>query len=265
MEKEMSFTVDTGLFRKYVTVPLLTMETKDKLISLHCGKNNINILESNVQNVLRFQIELNENMLEGYENNFDDDEEIQLNIKVDDLDLSLQNLSGKTKFALDAKKQKLNVSSGMYKYNLGLHTRKTDVKFPDLKFDNNVHLKGIDFFTIIDKSSKMNNLMSLQVKSDVMDETSFTLNVNSIKNETNDGLSIEVDKFNMIKSNIKKECVTLIDSIATDFLNVLKVTAKDIEEIKLYVGDAYPLLIEYNIKENKGTTKIMLAPRMATD
>jgi len=262
MEKEMSFTVDTSLFRKYITIPLVTLEPQDEIISLICKKDCIDILESNIQNVLRSYISLNNNMLENYENNFEDDEELILNIKITDLDSSLQSLSGKSKFVLDSNKQKLNISSGMYKYTLGLHTRKNAVNFPNLEFNNTINLKGIDFFTVIDKSSKMNNLMSLEIKSNVMDENDFSLHIIANKKETNDGLNVEIDKFNMLKQNIKNECSTSIDSIGTDFLNILKVTAKDIEEIKLNLGNDYPLLIEYNIKENKGIVKLMLAPRV---
>jgi len=228
MEKEMSFTVDTSLFRKYITIPLVTLEPQDEIISLICKKDCIDILESNIQNVLRSYI--------------------ILNIKITDLDSSLQSLSGKSKFVLDSNKQKLNISSGMYKYTLGLHTRKNAVNFPNLEFNNTINLKGIDFFTVIDKSSKMNNLMSLEIKSNVMDENDFSLHIIANKKETNDGLNVEIDKFNMLKQNIKNECSTSIDSIGTDFLNILKVTAKDIEEIKLNLGNDYPLLIEYNIK-----------------
>lgn len=262
MEKEMSFTVDTGLFRKYVTIPLVTLEPKDEIISLLCKKDCIKILESNTQNVLRINVTLNNNILEDYENNFEDDEQVELNIKITDLDSSLQNLSGKSKFVLDSKKQKLNVSSGMYKYTLGLHTKKDVVNFPNLKFNNNITLKGADFFTIIDKSSKINNLLSLEIKANVMDETNFSLYITASKQETNDGLVVEIDRFDMRRFNIKNECSTLIDSIGTDFLNILKVTVKDIEEIKLNLGNDYPLLIEYNIKENKGIVKLMLAPRV---
>ena len=262
MEKEMSFTMDTGLFRKYVTIPLVTLEPKDEIISLLCKKDCIEILESGVQNVLRVYISLNSNMLENYENNFEDHEQVELNIKITDLDSSLQSLSGKSKFVLDSKKQKLNVSSGMYKYTLGLHTKKDAVNFPNLEFNNTITLKGVDFFTVIDKSSKINNLMSLEIKSNVMDETDFSLHIVASKQETNDGLIVEIDKFNMRKQNIKNECSTSIDSMATDFLNMLKVTVKDIEEIKLNLADDYPLLIEYNIKENKGIVKLMLAPRV---
>lgn len=262
MEKEMSFTVDTGLFKKDITIPLVALEPKDEIISLICKKDCIEILESNVQNVLRAYILLNNNMLENYENNFEDDEEIVLNIKITDLDSSLQNLSGKSKFVLDSNKQKLNVSSGIYNYTLGLHTRQNNIKFPNLEFNNIINLKGIDFFTIIDKSSKMNNLMTLEIKSNVMDENDFSLYIVANKKETNDGLNVEIDKFNMLKQNIKSECSTSIDSIGTDFLNMLKVTVKDIEEIKLNLGNDYPLLIEYNIKENKGIVKLMLAPRV---
>jgi len=263
MNNELSFSVDTGIFKSEVVVPFVKLGVQDDIISLICKKDEIIIVERDITNVSMIKCNMNQNLIENYENSLEDDEQVEISVDVNKLDTSLSNLSGKGKFVLDSKKQKLNISSGIYSYGIGLKTRqKRDRVFPNLEYENDLDIKGTDFFTLVDKCSKMNRFVALALKSDLLDTKNFVFYASASESDTNDTISVEFDKFNMIKNNIKSECSVFVDVINTDFLTVLKETVAKVSNVKLFMGDNYPIMLQYNIKENKGIMKMALAPRI---
>ena len=262
-EKEMSFSADVQGIKRYLVEPFVELGVSGEMMTLICKKETIIVNEVNIQNVLFISTELNDNILEDYKNNLDDDEQLELTVPIDTLNVYLQNLSGKAKFTLDSKKQKLNISSGMYKYGIGLKARTGNLtKFPDLEFENTINFIGENFFNVLEKSSKLNNLIDMQIKRELLDKNNFLLNISVSDDEVNNNLSVDIEKWDMSKNNIKDECSVKFDVVETDFLSVAKVTIKNSKDIVVCLKDEYPMLIEYTIAENKGKTKIILAPRV---
>jgi len=264
MNNELSFSVDIGMFKSEIIVPFVKLGVKDDIISLICKKDEIVIAERDITNVLIIECDMNQNLVENYENELEDDEQIEISVDAKKLDDSLTNLSGKGKFVLDYKKQKLNISSGIYSYGIGLKARqKRDKVFPNLEYENDLDIKGTDFFTPIDKCAKINKFVGLTLKRDLLDEKSFVFKISASENDTNDVINVELSsKFDMINNNIKNECSVFVDVVGTDFLEVLKETVKKVSSVKLFLKDEYPIMLQYNIKENKGKVKIALAPRI---
>lgn len=258
----MNFDIDAVLLRHNVVELISEAGLKDNLISLICHKDKIEINESN--QVLFFSTVLDDEILESYENDLNEDDKAEITVDLLKLKNALSDLKGSVSFNLNIKNKKLVISSGIYKYNLAMKARKRNAKNPKLAPKNLIQIKGEELATIIKKCSNMDKRTVITILGETDKEGNaeeFLLVFKTRQEGTNDSVVVELNEFNTISYNIVENGEVIIDTVSTGLADIVKYV-KELKQVDLYLQDSYPIVIQYELIEGHGLTRIGIAPRI---
>ena len=236
-------------------------DKKARNLTLECHNDFIRIKDTDASNVLGLSFDLDSELINDYTNNLKKDEAVKIVIDLDKLIEAINDIEGSVNFEIDIKSKRLLVWSSYYEYKLSFKVDKTDVKLPSGVNKSYVDLTGEQLYTIIKKCSSIHRYIIITTEG-AEDDEDFMLTFVSKEQGTNNSIEVKLDEFNVINSDgIKENTKVMIDTAATSLTDVLKVTVKNAEVVRLLLENERPVIITYQMIESHGDTKIIVAPR----
>lgn len=236
-------------------------DKKARNLTLECHNDFIRIKDADASNVLGLSFDLDSELINDYTNNLKKDEAVKIVIDLDKLIEAISEIEGSVNFEIDIKNKRLLVWSSYYEYKLSFKVDKTDVKLPSGVNKSYVDLTGEQLYTIIKKCSSIHRYIIITTEG-AEDDEDFMLTFVSKEQGTNNSIEVKLDEFNVINSDGTKENTkVMIDTATTGLTEVLKVTVKNAEVVRLLLENERPVIITYQMIESHGDTKIIVAPR----
>lgn len=236
-------------------------DKKSRNLTMECYSDFIRIKDTDASNVLGLSFDLDSELINDYINNLKEDETIKIVIDLDKLIEAISEIEGSVNFEVDIKNKRLLVWSSYYEYKLSFKVDKTDVKLPSGVNKSYVDLTGEQLYTIIKKCSSIHRYIIITTEG-AEDDEDFMLTFVSKEQGTNNSIEVKLDEFNVINSDGTKENTkVMIDTATTGLTEVLKVTVKNAEVVRLLLENERPVIITYQMIESHGDTKIIVAPR----
>jgi proliferating cell nuclear antigen len=181
--------------------------------------------------------------------------EIGLDIKKLNDILEMVENSENVELRVDPEAKKLNISVGDLSCSIGLldlsHVRK-EPSIPSLELPASVVLSGADFRRGTKAAEKIGDSIVLGIENDTfyMEAKGDT---DSIK------LALPKSKLSEIKS------VKVRSSYSLDYLGDISKIAGKSSEVKIELGNDYPVKLSFQIADGKGKIEYMLAPRIESE
>jgi len=236
-------------------------DKKSRSLTLECHDTYINIKDIEASNVLGLSFDLDSELINDYTNNLKADEVVKIVIDLDKLIESISEIEGNMNFEIDTKNKKLLIWSSYFQYKLSFKVDKTTAKFPSSVNKSYIDLTGEQLYTILKKCSNIHQYILITAEGAEEDEE-FMLTFVSKEKGTNNSIDVKLDEFNVINSDgIKENTKVKIDIGITSLIDVLKVTVKNAEVVRLLIENERPVIITYQIIEGHGDAKIIVAPR----
>lgn len=236
-------------------------DKKSRSLILECHADFIRIKDMDASKVLGLAFDLDSELVTDYVNNLKENETTKIVVDLDKLIEAITDIEGSINFEIDIKNKKLILWSSYYRYKLSFKVDKTDVKQEGKLNKSFVDLTGEQLYTMFKKCSSIHKHVIITAKG-TEDNEDFVLTFVSKETGTNNSLKVELDEFNVINSDGLQENVkVMLDAEATSLIEVLKVTAKNAKQVRLLLENNKPVVITYQMIENHGSVKILIAPR----
>ncbi|MFW6001766.1 MAG: hypothetical protein ACOCQD_00340 [archaeon] len=271
--------IDGKMFLHNVLLPYNTLKSQEsskkskdknesKNLQLFFAEDGLYLSEVNSANVLYMTTYISSDSFDSYNISTGGNDYLPLSVNLDKILTAFSGSDGTVSLELVADKQRLDVTSGVFHYGLGLKKAKDkEPKYPKVPLDDNFSLKAEEYSNIISKCSAFSPYITISVVQNPVDENDFNIKFVSKDTNTNESVTVNIDKYELIdNSGLKEEAKVNIDSQGTGYLNLLKnVLKENIPELEVSLKSNYPVEIKFDIGEDVGYSKILLAPRGSND
>ncbi|MFW6001724.1 MAG: hypothetical protein ACOCQD_00130 [archaeon] len=278
-EKKLEVDVDAEMFEKHVLTPYNVLKSMDdkkdkkgksgsKNIQLYFAEDGLHLAEVNNSNVLFMGTVLYSSAFDTYELETGGSDYLPLSVNLDKMMTAFGGSSGTVSMELIPDKQRLNITSGIFHYGLGLKkVQNKEPKYPKISLNNSFSMKGEEYSNIINKCSAFSPYITVEVTENPVDENDFNVRFVSKDTNTNENISVDIDKYDLIdNSGLNEASKVYIDSRNTGYLNVIRsVISSSIPEVEIKTKSGMPLEISYEVGEGLGKSSIMLAPRGSSE
>lgn len=256
---DIKFSVNVAEFKINIIDPLVKLGTSEGLATFRFKDDGIYISEKDSKNVMYVMFDIGKDMIEGYEYN-NEEEKIDVSFNVLIMAQRLTGVAEKADFIIDFDKMRINIKAGAYKFIIGMKNRKYNYFSTNLKYDNKIDMKGIEFFNMINNLSKINQKIFFKM-SPLPEDDNFAFTLSCTEKDTNDGGVAELDRFSTnMSSVVKVDAENYYDVIGTDLIGLADKTIKLVNEVSFCMKSGVPLKLEYSISEDKALARIYLAP-----